>query len=197
MLFRSGGLAAFLFIRRRKLPMWPTVDTLTWIEILGLGFGRKGSFLNGCCFGHVTHSWLGIVFPPGSPSWTEQGQQGLIGPHDAALPVLPTQLFEAAAAFALVAFLALWVERKKRYAGETFVVGIALYAAARIAIEFFRADPRGGFLGLSTSQIVGIVTLVGMAILHAKLRDRTPDAAPPPDAPPPSGTQPPDQKTPP
>jgi phosphatidylglycerol:prolipoprotein diacylglycerol transferase len=193
----GGGLAAFLFIRRRKLPMWPTVDTLTWIVILGLGFGRIGCFLNGCCFGHVTHSWLGIVFPPGSPSWTEQGQQGLIGPHDAALPVLPTQLFEAAAAFALVAFLALWVERKKRYAGETFVVGIALYAAARIAIEFFRADPRGGFLGLSTSQIVGIVTLVGMAILHAKLRDRTPDAAPPPDAPPPSGTQPPDQKTPP
>jgi phosphatidylglycerol:prolipoprotein diacylglycerol transferase len=182
----GGGLAAFLFIRRRKLPLWPTVDTLTWIVILGLGFGRIGCFLNGCCFGHVTDSWLGIVFPPGSPSWTEQGEQGLIGPRDSALPVLPTQLFEAVAAFAIAALLALWVERKKRYPGETFVVGIALYAAARIAIEFFRADPRGGLLGLSTSQIVAIVTLVGMAILHAKLRGRTPEPSPPPDAPPPA-----------
>ncbi|MBI5500072.1 MAG: prolipoprotein diacylglyceryl transferase [Deltaproteobacteria bacterium] len=188
----GGGTAAFLLIRSRKLPLWPTVDTLTWIVILGLGFGRLGCFLNGCCFGHVTDSWLGVVFPHGSPAWVEQGQLGLVGPNDAALPVLPTQLFEAFAAFGIAAFLALWVERKKRYGGETFVVGIALYAVARIVIEIWRADPRGGFLGLSTSQLVGIACLAGMIVLHLRLRDRgrpqtpeTSSAAPPPPPPPP------------
>jgi phosphatidylglycerol---prolipoprotein diacylglyceryl transferase len=180
----GGGAAAFLFIRRRKLPLWPTVDTLTWIVILGLGFGRLGCYFNGCCFGHTTDSWLGVVFPPGSPAWTEQGELGLIGPHDTALAVLPTQLFEAFAAFALTAFLALWLDRKKRYEGEVFVVGLALYAAARIVIEFFRADPRGGALGLSTSQLVGVAVLAGAAVLHGRLRGRPAPVPPAPDEPP-------------
>jgi phosphatidylglycerol:prolipoprotein diacylglycerol transferase len=179
----GGGTAAFLMIRSRKLPLWPTVDTLTWIVVLGVGFGRLGCFLNGCCFGLATDSWLGIVFPPGSPAWVEQGQQGLVHGHDSALPVLPTQLFEAVPCFLLAAFLALWVEKKKRYPGETFVVGIALYAVIRIVIEFFRADPRGGFLGLSTSQLVGLATLAGMTALHVRLRrTHAPDAPPPPPA---------------
>lgn len=191
----GGGAAAFLYIRRRKLPLWPTVDTLSWIVILGLGFGRIGCWFNGCCFGHVTDSWLGVVFPPGSPAWVEQGQQGLIDPRGGPLPVLPTQLFEAAAGFAIAAFQALWVERRKRYEGETFVVGVALYAAARIVIEFFRADPRGGFLGLSTSQLVGLATLAGMAVVHRRLSRRplpvTVAAAPPPAADPPPPADPP------
>ena len=178
----GGGAAAFLVIRSRKLPVWPTVDTLTWIVILGLGFGRVGCFFNGCCFGEVSHSWLGVVFPAGSPAWVEHGKHGLVGAGEAALPVLPTQLFEAFAAFALAAFLALWVEKKKRYPGETFVVGIALYAVARMVIEIWRADPRGGFLGLSTSQLVSIAVLAGMVVLHARLRDRRaePDCRRPP-----------------
>ena len=176
----GGGAAAFLYIRRRKLPLWPTVDTLSWIVVMGVGFGRIGCFLNGCCFGHVTDSWLGVLFPPGSPAWVEQGQQGLIQPRDAPLPVLPTQLFEAVASFSIAAFQALWVERRKRYEGETFVVGVSLYAAARIVIEFFRADPRGGFLGLSTSQLVGLAVLAGMAVVHRRLSRRP---APPPGSP--------------
>jgi len=188
----GGGAAAFLFIRRRKLPLWPTVDTLSWIVILGLGFGRIGCFFNGCCFGHVTDSWLGVVFPPGSPAWVEQGQQGLIDPRHGPLPVLPTQLFEAAAGFAIAAFQALWLERRKRYDGETFVVGVSLYATARIIIEFFRADPRGGFLGLSTSQLVGLATLVGMALVHRGRSRRSAETAdgPPPPAEPPSAAAP-------
>jgi phosphatidylglycerol:prolipoprotein diacylglycerol transferase len=166
----GGGLAAFRVIRTRGMPLWKTVDTLTWIVILGLGFGRIGCFLNGCCFGHATDSWLGVVFPPHSPAWIEQGEAGLIGPRDAALPVLPTQLFEAAAAFAVAAFLVLWLVRRRQYEGQVFVVGLALYAAARIAIEFFRADPRGGLLGVSTSQLVGLAVLGGALWLHRRLR---------------------------
>jgi phosphatidylglycerol:prolipoprotein diacylglycerol transferase len=96
--------------------------------------------------------------------------------------VLPIQLFEAIAAFAIAAFLALWVERKKRYPGETFVVGIAIYATVRIVLEFWRADPRGGFLGLSTSQLVGIAALAGMAVLHARLRRGAQGRAPAPSS---------------
>jgi phosphatidylglycerol:prolipoprotein diacylglycerol transferase len=54
------------------------------------------------------------------------------------------------------------------------VVGIALYAVARMVIEIWRADPRGGFLGLSTSQLVSIVVLGGMVAVHRHLRARGP-----------------------
>jgi prolipoprotein diacylglyceryltransferase len=63
---------------------------------------------------------------------------------------------------------------------------IALYAAGRFVLEYWRADDRGGLLGLSTSQLIG-VALVGVAyFIHrrrlASTQAPTPPAAPPAEA---------------
>jgi phosphatidylglycerol:prolipoprotein diacylglycerol transferase len=179
----GGALAGGFLIRRRHLPLWPMIDTLAWVGFLGLGIGRIGCFLNGCCFGRITDGVLGVSFPPGSPAWVEHGQRGLIGPAEAPLPVIPIQLFEAAAAFAIAGFLALFLARRKRYEGQLVVVGIALYAVARIVLELFRADPRGGLLGLSTSQWVGLFALAGVFLLHRRLGARAEAARPRTDPP--------------
>ena len=46
---------------------------------------------------------------------------------------------------------------------------MGLYAAVRFAIEYFRDDDRGALLGLSTSQLIGVVIIGVAAYLHTRL----------------------------
>ena len=43
--------------------MWEYLDILAIGLMVGLGFGRIGCFLNGCCYGKITDSAVGIRFP--------------------------------------------------------------------------------------------------------------------------------------
>ena len=43
-------------------------------------------------------------------------------------------------------------------------------------LEFVRADDRGGLLGLSTSQLVGVLLIGGAVWVHQKLSARTAQA---------------------
>src|SRR5580704_8527219 len=83
------------------------------------------------------------------------------------LPVRPTQIYESAASLAIAAVCLLWVHGKKRYDGQVFAVFLALYAVARFLLEFLRRDDRGGLLGLSTSQLIGVALLAAAAAIHA------------------------------
>ena len=71
----------------------------------------------------------------------------------------PTQIYESAASLAIAAFCLLWVHGRKRYDGQVFAAFLALYAIARFLLEFLRRDDRGGLLGLSTSQLIGVALL--------------------------------------
>ena len=77
-------------------------DTIAPVFLLGAGIQRLfGCFLNGCCFGKPTDSFLGIVFPP----------EGVAGSHFPGIPIWPTQLFASFlgfAGFALVLWLGRW-----------------------------------------------------------------------------------------
>jgi phosphatidylglycerol:prolipoprotein diacylglycerol transferase len=75
---------------------------------------------------------------------------------------------------------------RKRFDGEVFLAFLGLYAALRFALEFIRADDRGGMLGLSTSQLIGIVVVAASAYFWIRLRKRAQEAPPP--ASPPSET---------
>jgi phosphatidylglycerol---prolipoprotein diacylglyceryl transferase len=143
---------------------------------LGLGFGRMGCLLAGCCFGLHHGGALGMSFPPRSPASDLQYKLGEI--KSAALwsqPVHPTQIYESAVSLAIAAFCLLYVHGRKRYDGQVFVAFVGLYAAGRFILEFWRADDRGGFLNLSTSQLLGIA-MIGIAVaIHVK---RSRSAAP-------------------
>lgn len=147
--FWHGGLAyygGFLlavpvglwFARRRRLGVWRIADLVAPFIALGLFFGRMGCFLNGCCFGSECDLPWAVRFP---------GQ---------AQAVHPTQLYEAAAALAIAALLYAVVRPRKRAHGQVFAALLVLYGVARFLLEYVRADDRGIYFGLSTSQWISL-----------------------------------------
>lgn len=171
--FIGASLAAFFQLRRDRFPFWKAADMAGMTIPLGLAWGRLGCLLGGCCFGQPFAGAWALRFPPYSAASAAQTRQGLLSAeHFHSLPVHPTQLYEAWGSFALGAFLFFTLHQKKRYDGQVFLAFVVGYAALRFVLEFFRADDRGGFGLLSTSQWVGLI-LIGAALLaHARIRSR-------------------------
>ena len=169
---------AVYYTRKHRMGWWRTADLAAPAIALGLVFGRIGCFFNGCCYGKTTTCSVGVRFPVGSSAWRAQADAHLIGPHDLALPVHPTELYEAVGCLAL--FLLLWyvVQPRRKREGDVFAWLLIGYGVLRSLVEIFRDDDRGVFFGfLSTSQIISIPLLVGgIAILVYRQRD---EPAPP------------------
>ena len=111
--------------------------------------------------------------PPWSPASESQFKAHHLGRADLwSNPVHPTQIYESAASLVIAAVCLLVVHPRKRYDGQVFVAFLALYAVARFLLEFLRDDDRGGLLGLSTSQLIGLGLLAFGAAVHAR-RART------------------------
>lgn len=169
-----GGLLAVIPVISWYLLRY-RLDYLLWADLmfpsvpLGHIFGRTGCFLNGCCHGHPTESWWGVVFPV----------------HGDGVARTPTQLFEAFANLAILLLL-LAIDRRKPREGLVFSSYILLYSAWRFGIEFVRGDDRGALvLGMPVSQTLSLAgILVGLAFTAWLLAHPSPaDAAPPPVAP--------------
>ena len=186
-----GGLAyygGFIFaiafaawyIRRHKMPLGRVSDLAAPGIACGLFFGRMGCFLNGCCYGKETHSRLGVVFPGGpgarfeSLAYRAQLEAHHVTRAQHAIPVHPTQLYEAIACLAICVFLYYFVRPRKRHDGDVIAAFIFLYAVARSLIEFFRDDDRGVFFGgwVSTSQLLSIPLIALAAYIWLRPRRR-------------------------
>ena len=130
--FQEGGLVWYggfftaaaggaLFAGWKKQPIPKLCDLFAPILPLAQALGRVGCFLNGCCYGRVTTSPLGLVFP---------GE--LARRH-------PTQLYEAAFLL-MISWTLFRVPIKKEREGRVLLLYLALYGAARFFVEFFRGD---------------------------------------------------------
>lgn len=165
----AAGVGVWL-LRRDRFPFWKAADMAGMVIPIGLGFGRMGCLLAGCCFGRPTQLPFAMSFPSHSPASESQFKLGLIqSPFEPSLPVHPTQVYESAASFVIAAFLILFFAGRKKYDGHVFVAFVALYAFARFVIEFWRDDDRGGLIGLSTSQLIGVALIAGAFALHRRL----------------------------
>jgi phosphatidylglycerol:prolipoprotein diacylglycerol transferase len=168
--FLGASLAAWYLLKRDRFPFWKAADMAGLVVPIGLGFGRMGCLLAGCCFGTESHSPWALSFPPHSPASDAQFKVGaLSSPLEPSLPVHPAQIYESAGAFAVAALLILWLHGKKRYDGHVFVAFVVLYAALRFVLEFWRSDDRGELFGLSTSQWIGLV-LIAVAVAYHRMR---------------------------
>lgn len=149
---------AFYYMWRHKLPKWRVADLAAYGIPLGLFWGRMGCFLNGCCFGKITHGPLGVVFPRGGSAWRHQLDEHLVAasalaPH----PVHPTQLYLALLNLGIFAVCYFSIRPRKRFDGQVFWWFVLLYTVARSAVEVLRDDDRGVLLGfLSTSQLISL-----------------------------------------
>lgn len=174
---RSGGVfyggligavaVGYFLMRRYKLPWWKTADVCAPGIALGNFFGRQGCFSAGCCWGKPTNLPWGVRF-------SELGHQitGVPIEHN----LHPTQLYESFSML-LVFFFLLWFHRRKRFDGELILLYALLYSVIRFVIEFFRDDPRGDILGvtsltgLSTSQILSIlIGIISLTLLIIRRR---------------------------
>ena len=162
-----GTFVCYLYLRRRPEPLGLVVDCFAPGAAAGIGFGRIGCFLNGCCHGVrcPADAWYGVRYPADSAAAYQQAWDGLIPYGDAALAVWPAQLMESACGFLILAVI-LWRFPKRAYAGQMLVYFFILYAVARFGLEFIRDDTApywaidGVFSGLKAGQIVALVTFI-------------------------------------
>jgi phosphatidylglycerol:prolipoprotein diacylglycerol transferase len=175
--FLFASVFGLWYARRHRLGTWRMADLAGYGIPLGLFFGRMGCYLNGCCYGKRTNLPWAAVFPNGSTAWRAQATAGLVGPNAAALPVHPTQLYEALSSLALFAFCYYVVRPRKRADGEVFAVFVLGYSLLRFAIEFVRDDDRGIWMaGLSTSQLISLPLALGALYALFRLHARGAEA---------------------
>lgn len=160
----GGVLVAWWYVRRHRLAGWQTADVLVPGVALGQAIGRLGCFSAGCCWGRATQVPWAVTF-------TDVYAARAVGtPMDT--PLHPSQLYESFATFLIFLFL-LWLAPRKRFQGQVTLAYVALYSVARFGLEFLRGDPdRGAWFGgiLSTSQLIAIALLLGLAVLLPRIR---------------------------
>jgi phosphatidylglycerol:prolipoprotein diacylglycerol transferase len=188
--FLGAVLTGYLLIRRYGLPWWKTADAFAPGIALGLAIGRQGCFAAGCCWGKPTTLPWGVHFTEAGHEVTgvptivgqlsETAQQNYwaskLGGELAPVHLHPTQLYESFAALIIFLFL-IWLHRRKRFDGQVILFYALLYGITRFTIEFFRDDPRGDILGLttltglSTSQMISLVVgLFALVMLIGRYR---------------------------
>lgn len=150
-------VGGWLFVRRKKLDMWKTVDIYVVTVPVGLGLGRIGNFINGELFGRVTDRPWGIIFPDGG-----------------SLPRHPSQLYEMFLE-GLVLFVILWSQKHRPWQGERGwpqgsmgFLFLICYGLFRFFVEGFREpDAQIGFLfgHVTMGQLLSTLMILGGALL--------------------------------
>jgi phosphatidylglycerol:prolipoprotein diacylglycerol transferase len=155
-----GFLTALFLSIKKKVSPWKLADISSIAGSVGLGFGRIGCTMAGCCYGKECHSHFALTFKD---------------PHSAAplgIPLCPTQPISSAANF-LIALTLYFILRKSKTSGQVAGFYLILYGAFRFFIEFLRATPKV-FLGMfSNNQIISaIMVIAGIAIfLYRKSKE--------------------------
>jgi phosphatidylglycerol:prolipoprotein diacylglycerol transferase len=169
-----GVATAFVAARRLALPPLAWLDAASPGLAVGVVLTRFGCWLEGCDFGRQLGAGaprflakLG-TFPAGSPAWVDQVSTQMISASSpAALPVHPSELYEALAG-ALLVGLALAVERRKPRAGASALAVLAGYALARVLVDLTRPASREVWLGRAV-VLLGVALAAVVAVRSRRL----------------------------
>ena len=162
MSFHGGLLGSIIacgwFCRRRGLPFWAVVDSLTVACPVGLCLGRIGNFINGELLGLPSNVPWAMVFPDGGP-----------------LPRHPSQLYEAVMEGPILFFLLWWLRKRPFPDGMMLAFFLFFYGVIRFLLEFFKEpDPQMGYLlkYFTMGQILCIAMILASGLLAVFIRRR-------------------------
>jgi len=196
----GGAVAALATMWVRKLPVRRTLDVMASVLPLGHAFGRMGCFLNGCCFGKVTGSFIGVRFPRvlgegrsadallnigdrhilGSPPYVDHLYKGRVFPTDEfSLPVHPTQLYAVAYNVIIFAVLSFLLFRRRREGDVTWFYAV-FYGSARFMNEFYRDDLPAVAMGLKLNQWLCVGLVIFGLVMFCRSARRRPQPLPGP-----------------
>ncbi len=167
--FIGGFIGGIVFIKLAKLPLLKVMDITAPGIAIAISIGRIGCFLNGCCYGRITDSFIGVKFPARwyPPAFVDHLQRGLISSGaEQCLPVIPTQLISTLNLFLI--FLILWnIRTKKIFNGFIFALFIGLYGFHRFIVDFFRHYSENALIlkYLSLSQVLSIIMMLISAVV--------------------------------
>jgi phosphatidylglycerol:prolipoprotein diacylglycerol transferase len=148
---------------------WRMADIVAPLLALSFGIGKIGCWLNGCCNGTATTSWLGVIFTNPLSECDLLNQR-----------IWPAQLFNSASGFLVFAVLFWVVRKRKHYNGQVFIWYLYLYGATSFVVEFFRYIPVH-VLRLTPNQWTDIAIIVVGIIASLILRRRPPVRPVPPE----------------
>lgn len=160
-----GTAAVYLVCRAVRLPFGAMADAAAPATLVALAIGRLGCLAAGCCYGKPTNGPFAAVF-----------DRFDVPARPVGVPLHPTQVYESilAAAIALVVYVLLTRPTVRARPGFAAAVALVGYGTGRFLVEFLRADERGGWGGLSTSQWGGLLLVMAgiAALLGSRIRDR-------------------------
>lgn len=159
--FLGAFTASIALARYFDMPWWRVADAFAPSIAIGQAIGRLGCFAAGCCWGTRCDKPWGVEF-------TLLGHEKTGVPIG--VPLHPVQLYESVLALGIFLFL-LWLRGRRAFTGQVVLAYLILYSAVRFTLEFWRDDPRGDILGitsvtgLSTSQLIALACGMGGAAL--------------------------------
>lgn len=149
----GGLLGLWLYVTVYKLPLADFLDLYALALPAGHAVGRVGCFFAGCCYGIPYDGIFSYVY-------TETAGQTPL--H---VPLLPVQLIESLCLLLLFTVNLLLFLRAPHRRGVPLGIYTLAYPVIRFVLEFFRGDrERGILLGLSTSQWVSLLLLLGLLL---------------------------------
>lgn len=141
-----GSICAVIYLKKKRIPLYKTLDLIAPFIALAQAIGRIGCLLNGCCFGRSSLRF-GIYFPA-------KGQL-----------LIPTQIYSSLTLVLIFLFLR-YLQDKPHRRGQVFFSYLLAYSFARFFIEFWRAEHRIILWGLTLFQIISIaIFLLSLSML--------------------------------
>lgn len=146
----GGVITAYVFCKKRKIPLLDLLDFLAPCLILGQAIGRWGNFINVEAYGYETNlPWrMGIM--------SINGYQ----------EVHPTFLYESIIDF-VIFFLLLHWQRKRKYSGQITYLYLVCYSFARMLIELLRTDSLF-FYHMRISSVLSLFIFVASCLMLVK-----------------------------
>jgi prolipoprotein diacylglyceryltransferase len=164
------GLAGFIFAARYAGLDRSAIAFYAWITPVGYGIQKIGCFFNGCCYGTITDSVLGVTYPAGTNAHYMHFAEGAITYNAAeSLKVFPVQLLEVLC-FLVIGFIVRKAVVKLKKTGSIILFMVMLIMFFRFSSEFLRDHSYSASVtvsGLSTLQWFLLITgiLSGIILL--------------------------------